>query len=116
LKWIVKAYQENHDSISAVASFNIKFVRFKEISNVESLNFANNIKIYPNPVTDYLYLKNTTGKNLDFQIIDLKGQKLLEGKVAENTKIDVNKLKSGVHIINLYNEKESIHQLFLKSN
>jgi len=116
LKWIVKAYQENHDSISAVSSFNIKFVRFKEISNVESLNFANNIKIYPNPVTDYLYLKNTTGKNLDFQIIDLKGQKLLEGKVAENTKIDVNKLKSGVHIINLYNEKESIHQLFLKSN
>jgi hypothetical protein len=116
LKWIVKAYQESHDSISAVSSFNIKFVRFKEATNVGSLSLENNVKIYPNPVIDYLNLTNSTGKNLDFQIIDLKGQKLLEGKVSENAKIDVNRLKSGVYIFNLYSDKDAIRHLFLKSN
>ncbi len=115
LKWVVRAYQESHDSFTAVTSFNVKFVRFKALSSIESLNFANNIKIYPNPVIDYLNLTNTTGKYLDFEIIDLKGQKLLEGKVSENTKIDLNILNSGVYIFNVYNEKESLRYPFLKS-
>jgi hypothetical protein len=116
LKWIVKAYRESHDSISAVSSFNIKFVRFKEATNVGSLSLENNVKIYPNPVIDFLNLTNTTGKNLDFQIIDLKGQILLDGKVSENAKIDVNRLTSGVYIFNLYSDKDAIRHLFLKSN
>ena len=116
LKWVVKAYRESHDSLIAMMPFNIKFIRFKEITNVETLNLSNNIKIYPNPVIDYLNLTNTTGKNLDFQIIDLKGQKLFEGKVSGNAKIDLNSLTSGVYIFNIYNESGSLRYPILKSN
>jgi hypothetical protein len=116
LKWVVKAYRESHDSLIAMMPFNIKFIRFKEITNVETLNLANNIKFYPNPVIDYLNLTNTTGKNLYFQIIDLKGQKLFEGKVSENAKIDLNRLTTGVYIFNIYNETASLRYPFLKSN
>ena len=116
LKWAVKAYQEGHDSLIAVMPFNIKFVRFKATTNVETLNLAKNIKIYPNPVVDFMNLTNTTGKDLDFQITDLKGQLLFEGKVSEMAKIDLSHLSSGLYIVNVRNEQDSLRYLFVKSN
>ena len=116
LKWAVKAYQEGHDSLIAVMPFNIKFVRFKVTTNVETLNLAKNIKIYPNPVVDFMNLTNTTGKDLDFQITDLKGQLLFEGKVSEMAKIDLSHLSSGLYIVNVRNEQDSLRYLFVKSN
>ena len=116
LKWAVKAYQEKHDSLIAVLPFNIKFVRFKALTNVETLSLAKNIKIYPNPVVDFMNLTNTTGKDLDFQITDLKGQLLFEGKVSEMAKIDVSHLSSGLYIVNVRNEQDSLRYLFVKSN
>lgn len=116
LKWTVKAYRESHDSLEATAPFNIKFVRFKALSSVESLNLNNKVKMYPNPVTDYLTVSNATGKILDFQILDLKGQILRVGKVSADNKIDLRELTSGLYIFNVYNENESIHNLLLKSN
>jgi 2',3'-cyclic-nucleotide 2'-phosphodiesterase (5'-nucleotidase family) len=116
LKWAVKAYQEGHDSLIAVMPFNIKFVRFKATTNVETLNLAKTIKIYPNPVVDFMNLTNTTGKDLDFQITDLKGQIVFEGKVSEMAKIDLNHLTSGLYIFNIRNEQDSLRYLFVKSN
>ena len=116
LKWAVKAYQEGHDSLIAVMPFNIKFVRFKATTNVETLNLAKNIKIYPNPVVDFMNLMNTTGIDLDFQITDLKGQLLFEGKVSEMAKIDLSYLSSGLYIVNVRNEQDTLRYLFVKSN
>ena len=114
LKWAVKAYQEGHDSLIAVMPFNIKFVRFKATTNVETL--TKSIKIYPNPVVDFMNLTNTTGKDLDFQITDLKGQLLFEGKLSEMAKIDLNHLASGLYMFNIRNEQDSLRYLFVKSN
>ncbi len=116
LKWAVKAYQEGHDSLIAVMPFNIKFVRFKATTNVETLTLAKAIKIYPNPVVDFMNLTNTTGKDLDFQITDLKGQLLFEGKLSEMAKIDLNYLASGLYMFNIRNEQDSLRYLFVKSN
>ncbi len=116
LKWAVKAYQEKHDSLIAVLPFNIKFVRFKPTTNVETLTLAKTIKFYPNPVVDFMNLTNTTGKDLDFQITDLKGQLLFEGKVSEMAKIDMSHLASGLYMFNVRNEHDSLRYLFVKSN
>lgn len=116
LKWAVKAYQEGHDSLIAVMPFNIKFVRFKATTNVETLTLAKTIKIYPNPVVDFMNLTNSTGKDLDFQITDLKGQLLFEGKLSEMAKIDLNHLASGLYMFNIRNEQDSLRYLFVKSN
>ena len=97
--------------------FNIKLVRFKALSNVETLTLGNNIKIYPNPVTDFMNVTNTTGKNLDFQVTDLKGQILCKGKVAELAKIDLNHLSSGLYILRVQTgDQNSLSYLFVKSN
>ena len=117
LKWTVKAYQEGHDSLTALLPFNIKFVRFKSLSNVEALILGNNIKIYPNPVIDFINLTNTTGKNLDVQVIDTRGQILYEGNVSEMARIDLNHLASGLYIFRVQTgNQDSLRYLFIKSN
>lgn len=117
LKWTVQAYQDEHDSLVASLPFNIKLVRFKALSNVETLTLGNNIKIYPNPVTDFMTVTNNTGKNLDFQVTDLKGQILGEGKVSEMAKIDLNHLSSGLYILRVQTgDQNSLSYLFVKSN
>jgi hypothetical protein len=118
LKWTVKAYQEGHDSLTASLPFNIKFVRLiKTPTSVEALGLENNIKIYPNPVIDFINLTNTTGKNLDIQVIDLKGQILYEGNVSEMAKIDLNHLTSGLYILRVQTvNQDPLRYLFIKSN
>jgi hypothetical protein len=97
--------------------FNIKLIRFKALSNVETLSLENNIKIYPNPVIDFLNVTNTTGKNLNFQVTDLKGQILGEGKISEMAKIDLNHLSSGLYILRVQTgDQNSLSYLFVKSN
>jgi hypothetical protein len=117
LKWSVKAYQAEHDSLMASLPFNIKLIRFKALSNVEALRLQNNIKIYPNPVVDFLNVTNTTGKNLNFQVTDLKGQILGKGIVSEMAKIDLNHLSSGLYILRVQTgDENSLSYLFVKSN
>jgi 2',3'-cyclic-nucleotide 2'-phosphodiesterase (5'-nucleotidase family) len=118
LKWTVKAYQEGHDSLTASLPFNIKFVRLiKTPTNVDALGLENNINIYPNPVIDFMNLTNTTGKNLDIQVIDLKGQILYEGNVSEMAKIDLNHLAAGLYILRVQTvNQDPLRYLFIKSN
>jgi 2',3'-cyclic-nucleotide 2'-phosphodiesterase (5'-nucleotidase family) len=118
LKWTVKAYQEGHDSLTASLPFNIKFVRLiKTPTSVDDLSLENNIKIYPNPVIDFMNLTNTTGKNLDIQVIDLKGQILYEGNVSEMAKIDLNHLAAGLYILRVQTaNQDPLRYLFIKSN
>lgn len=64
------------------------------------------IKVYPNPATDYLIV---SGINLDsqFSIYTLTGQKLMTKSVSNNEKIAIN-LPSGIYFINLGNEENLI--------
>lgn len=64
------------------------------------------IKVYPNPTTDYLIV---SGINLgsQFSIYTLTGQKLMTKNVYNNEKIAIN-LPSGIYFINVGNEENSI--------
>lgn len=71
---------------------------------------ADNIKIYPNPVNDRLYIKNSTGETLDseytFKIFNQLGTEITSG-IASNGYIEVGDLPRGMYSILIEREKSA---------
>jgi len=66
------------------------------------------ISIYPNPVLNDIYIKNTKNEQVTIEIYNSLG-KLLESKQTIN-KIDVSNLKSGVYIIKILQLSNKVSQ------
>lgn len=72
----------------------------------------NNISLYPNPATDYIYLKNL--KNIESYIIfDSSGRIVLQGKFNEN-KIDIRNLSLGIYTLQIKEKDSSKNFKFVK--
>lgn len=68
-----------------------------------NLNFAKtNIKIYPNPVTDYLQIE-TSEKIISAKVYSLTGQKIVE---TDKERINLNNIPNGNYILDLTTTKE----------
>lgn len=100
------------DTIKRTKGFyRIKIVEMNgkgDYSNVLSIlsKPASGIQIYPNPVTDRLFIKNpeVEGANIFFRIIDIEGKNIKVGKLSVTRSINLNDLKRGVYILQLYND------------
>ncbi|MGF1555025.1 T9SS type A sorting domain-containing protein [Paucihalobacter sp.] len=58
------------------------------------------LKLYPNPVQDYLFLDTCGATVLDFKIIDLTGQIILDVPTP-NEKVDLSHLSTGAYLVYL---------------
>ena len=58
----------------------------------------NNIIIYPNPVSNNLYITNVKS-NETIQILDLTGKIIINKKIGPNNKIDLSFLQNGIYFI-----------------
>lgn len=71
-------------------------IKFSDMgANVENLNSDSNIKVYPNPVKNVLYLVGASESTL-INIIDMKGKSVLTGN---GESINVENLSKGMYII-----------------
>ena len=68
--------------------------------SIDEINDVSNLSIYPNPVTDNLYLDS---QYTDISILDIYGRKLLLSHKINNTFLDVSFLPSGTYFIKLNN-------------
>lgn len=66
----------------------------------------NKFIFYPNPVKDILFINNNDKKTYYYQIYNMLGQKIHEGKF-ENNKTDISSLSTGIYFIRL-NDSEQI--------
>ena len=71
--------------------------------SVSSFNFGE-VKIYPNPATDRIFVKSTENIG-SYDIFNLQGQKVQSGKL-NNDAIDIN-LSTGIYILNLTNTSQN---------
>jgi hypothetical protein len=75
------------------------------ISNVK----LSNIKIYPNPTNEFLFVKNANSEFSKIEIFDIKGSLILTEKLVSNEqKINVNSLQKGMYFIQFSNEKSEM--------
>ena len=61
------------------------------------------IKIYPNPVTDRLFVENIDNDDFEFSIIDLQGQMVKSGRYTDSG-IFISELPVGVYFVRISND------------
>jgi mannan endo-1,4-beta-mannosidase len=80
---------------------------------------VNGIKIWPNPVRNYLHvdLPSPFSENLRIKIIDMKGNILQEAEPKESKfMLDVNHLNAGLYIFKIIFSTQSAEKLFIKTD
>jgi hypothetical protein len=85
--------------------------------SVEDFN-SNSYKVYPNPTNDRLFIK--TVKNygqVTLTLTDLNGRQVLSKKVElfNKVELDINKLQSGIYILNINGESFSANHKIIKN-
>jgi hypothetical protein len=82
--------------------------------SVEEIYAENEIRIFPNPATDYITLNVNKGQQIEQIIIyDHLGQKVLEANQVNNT-VDVSGLKSGMYLIEVSTKEFTGRQKLIK--
>lgn len=72
--------------------------RFTGTNSIRDSQFQN-VKVYPNPVSNYLIIKNLTIKTAKIQLIDLLGKSTVLSLI--NDQIDVTEVVSGVYLLRI---------------
>ncbi|WP_297093937.1 T9SS type A sorting domain-containing protein [uncultured Draconibacterium sp.] len=96
-------------------SFTIEITNEVEVG-VQNLFDSDDIKIYPNPVTDKVIVEINNSTPLQMVLTDGLGNKVLEQTLQNpTTENNLNNLTSGLYIINLMKENTIVHrQKFIK--
>lgn len=70
------------------------------------VKIANDLKIYPNPTNNTLYLRNANMVKTPYVITmyNVSGQKVYESRLSQNLDIDVSKFSKGLYMIQIWDE------------
>ena len=82
-----------------------------------TINIAevNNIKVFPNPFNDRLYINYNQSESLNYKIVDLNGNILMQQKLNNNF-IITDDLRLGVYSLVIYNKNINITKKIIKIN
>ncbi|SDG39605.1 T9SS type A sorting domain-containing protein [Psychroflexus sediminis] len=70
------------------------------------------IKLYPNPASDYVFISDVNVKNI--RILDITGKQVIETTSYQKNKgLYIGNLKSGIYFISVKTERESVENLKL---
>jgi choice-of-anchor B domain-containing protein len=89
-------------------------------TGINELDAANQVNVYPNPVTNQINLHFKDGSNVSyqFQLVDMNGSIIREGRTnANQNTIDLDAtIQKGFYLLKLHNENETTHLKIVKSN
>ena len=107
LSWTIRAI-EQEDSILANQTFNVKFIRTKNVG-LGKYDISSKVKIYPNPTADFINITTTDlfGEG-EITLIDLTGRLVLTSSISldkNQTSVDVSKLNKGVYFLKVVTQQ-----------
>ena len=96
--------------VDQVEDFSLPPDNSPSLANCEVLGindyYENQIKVYPNPATNFIYVKSSLNlKSLAFEIYDINGRIVKSGEELFNQQLSINisDLSSGIYILNINN-------------
>ncbi len=119
---IIASNQGQYQFLNSAVSNNTIFYRIKQIENgatyyskIVTISWGKNeINIYPNPASDFLYIINAS-PNSNIKIIDTKGTIIKTITNLNSSLVNTADLPSGVYIINITEKNNKIiNRLFNK--
>ena len=86
-------------------------IEYENSSNVDENSSMIDISIYPNPVSNTLFISNDNNQNISkIEILTITGQKvyLNENENSSSIEIEINSLPKGIYLINIFDENNSV--------
>ena len=85
------------------------------ILNIQNFTIDNNIKIYPNPAHDFVFVKSSKLKVESCSVLDVYGRTIQEFKIQNSEfKIQIEDLSNGIYFIKLETENNIFVKKFVK--
>ena len=102
ITYIVSSSSETEMTIDIEAGSGVWWRYQMQIQATANLNenVLNSIKMYPNPVNDYLNFDTNSNEHIDVQIFDILGKSVLQLENVRNL-VNVSELKSGVYFVQI---------------
>lgn len=118
IRWIMTSDTASNGSIvDSVGTCKIDdiFITGAIMINVNENLINNKVKIYPNPISDYIYIENHSASLV--RLYNIIGEEILSVNSKDFEKIDVSKLNSGIYFIkieNLYDKSVISKKIIIK--
>ncbi len=114
-----ESYYMYHPAKNEQATFTLKVWEEGNMSNYDEVVFDTGLVginsyntgfyVYPNPVSEYLFIQNSDYQQSYVSISNIIGQEVKRIKLTnEKTKVDMTNLKDGVYIYTLYSDEKII--------
>lgn len=88
------------------------------ITDVKSIEKDDQLKLYPNPATDFIILENTSGRteNYILQVIDMQGREVFRNaiEIANSYRFDLSSFREGVYLLKLQNGEKQVSRMIIK--
>lgn len=101
----------SHEGGGTVAQGVQHSIELYTLSNHEFTGLSLTVVAYPNPISNYIVLSFTEAilEDLGYAVYDIQGRLLLSGKVVSaRTKINVQGLGKGSHLLKVYKNKQEL--------
>ncbi len=99
------AQNKEPEPLIADASVTVKL----DVTNI-SESTAQQIRVYPNPVKDYLHIHGLPKGDARISIVNLAGKKVMQ-KIINNNSLNISQLKPGAYILEV--STHSVHRQFM---
>ncbi len=98
---------DNNGNITGTTSYTVTFVGVSEVEN--------QVSIYPNPVSDWLFIKRNSTNNLELDVLDVTGNVVYQTQSnMSDTRLNTAKLASGMYFLRIKEGSKSTLLRFVK--
>jgi hypothetical protein len=88
------------------------------ITAVDDLEIEDQLKVYPNPASDFVTIENRSGKADEYiiSLTDLQGREVFKNETVISTtfRLDVSSLKAGAYILKLKDKENQLSRMIVK--
>jgi len=75
--------------------------------SMEENNLDLQIKVYPNPTTQLLYVSHPELNSFGVQIVDLNGKQIYSGTISKDQPLDVSNYSQGIYMVTIENKENT---------
>jgi hypothetical protein len=104
---VIVRYYSDKNFTQEVFSTQININVTEGVSSTKDLSGLNNLKVYPNPATDYFQISNTVGVK-KIVVYNMFGKEVKSYFHYPNAQHEISELKTGMYIVKLINDKNKV--------
>ena len=94
--------------------FSVRCIK-DETTSINDMNLKNDIKFFPNPAKERIYLNNSENQIILVKVYNLVGECVLKKNIIDSkTEININSLLKGLYIIELTSENCAVQSKLIK--